>query len=257
MEPHTGLNNLDFIVLGILLLSGILAMFRGFVREVLSLASWTIAYFVAAKYHYLAEPWVHKHVQNQTGVILVAAAGIFLLVILICAIISNIIVGLVRGKALNAIDRSLGFGFGLLRGALVVCIVYLAATAIWWPDMDKTPSEKPAIEKVEKETSTDKPNIVHVKDVSQPPDWVMEAKTRPWLSRGAVVLRTFIPEKDIKSATSQLDAQKASAQHIIDQKSLDILSTPTPATKDSTAPAYDTNNRDSLNQLINQKSQQP
>lgn len=240
MEPHTGLNNLDFIVFGILLLSGILAMFRGFVREVLSLASWTFAYFIAAKYHYLAEPWVHHHIKNETGSALAAGVGIFLIVILICAIISNIIVGLVRGKALNAIDRSLGFGFGLLRGALVICIVYLAAAAIWWPDADK-PEDPKAKEAANK-----------------PPDWVMEAKTRPWMVRGAVVLRTFIPEKDIKSATSQfdeqLDKQKTNAQHILDQKTLDTLSTPAPAAKDSAAPAYDTNNRSGLDQLINQKS---
>lgn len=239
MEPHTGLNNLDFIVLGILLLSGLLAMFRGFVREVLSLASWTIAYFVAAKYHYLAEPWVHHHIRNEKGAALAAGFGIFLIVLLVCAIISNIIVGLVRGKALNAIDRSLGFGFGLLRGALVVCIVYLAAAAIMWPDMDKplSPDQK--------------------KEANLPPDWIMEAKTRPWMARGATQLKIFIPEKDLQSATSQLGEQKNNAQHIIDEKTLDILSTPTPAAKDTTAPAYDADNRNNLDQLINQKGKQP
>jgi membrane protein required for colicin V production len=236
MEPHTGLNNLDFIVLGILLLSGLLAMFRGFVREVLSLISWAIAYFFAAKFHYLVEPWMHRHIQSVKWTEIASEICIFLIAILICAIISNMIVKLVRGKALNAIDRSLGFGFGLLRGALVVCVVYLAAVAIWWPDIDK-PAEDRA------------------KDAGQPPDWIMEAKTRPWLSRGAVQLRAFIPEKDLKSATSQLDEEKTNAQHIIDEKTLDTLSTPTPASKDTTsAPSYDTDNRTGLNQLINQKS---
>lgn len=235
MEPHTGLNNLDFIVLGIVLLSGILALFRGFVREVLSLASWTLAYFAAVKYHYLAEPWVHHHIKSEQGAALAAGIGIFLIVLLVCALASNLIAGLVRGKALSAVDRSLGFAFGLLRGALVVCIVYLAAAAIWWPDMDKPPVEQS-------------------KDTVQPPDWVMQAKTHASMAKGAAILRSFIPDKDIKSATFQLDEQKNNAQHIIDQKTLDLLSTPTPANKDVPAPTYDNNNRDGLNKLINQKS---
>lgn len=239
MEPHTGLNNLDFVVFGILFLSAGLALFRGFVREVLSVVSWLIAYFAAVKYYHLAEPWAHHHIKNVTGAALAAGTGIFLVALLLCAIISSIIVGLVRGKTLNAVDRSLGFAFGLLRGALVICMVYLAVSAMMWPDADKPADQQP-------------------KDAAQPPDWVIEAKTRPWLVRGAMALKTFIPEKDIKSATAKLDEQfneqKKNAQKEIDQQTLDNLSVPKPVSKNSDSPAYDDKNRSNLDKLINQKS---
>lgn len=236
MEPHTGFNNLDFIVLGIVFLSGVLAMFRGFVHEVLSLVSWVLAYFIAAKYYHLLEPWVHHHIKNETGASLAAGTGLFLIVLLVCALLSNVIVGLVRGKALNTIDRSLGFAFGLIRGALVISIVYLALTAIFWPDLDK------AVDKEAKDEGR------------KPPEWIIEAKTRPAMARGAEFLRKFIPEKDLKAVKSEYSEQKDKAEKLINDQKLEILSTPVPAVKDAPTPTYDNTNRSDLDQLINQKS---
>jgi len=236
MEPHIGFNNLDFIVLGILFLSGILAMFSGFVREVLSLVSWVFAYFIAAKFHYLVEPWVHHHIKNETGASLAAGTGLFIVVLLVCALLSNIIVGLVRGKALNTIDRSLGFAFGLIRGALVICIVYLALTSIFWPEIDKPAEEQASGEG------------------GKAPEWIMEAKTRPAMAHGAEFLRKFIPEKDLKAVKSEYGEQKDKAEKLINDHKLEMLSTPVPATKEAPAPTYDKDNRSNLDQLINQKS---
>src|SRR5580698_4884696 len=136
MEPH-GLNVLDYSVLGIVLLSGLLALMRGFVREVFSLAAWAGAYFAAAKYYTLAEPWTHRWIKNQTGATALAAVIVFIVALTILSIAGHLIAKLIRGRALTAIDRSLGFLFGLLRGVLIVCLCYLGASYIPWLNMDK------------------------------------------------------------------------------------------------------------------------
>ena len=236
MEPHTGLNNLDYIVLGIILLSGILALFRGFVREVFSLIAWTAAYFIAAEYHGLVEPLVHHYIKGDVPAHYAAIIGLFLIVLITLTILGIIVAGLIKGQALTAIDRSLGLIFGLLRGVLVVCIVYLAAVAIWWPNIDKPPSDDD-------------------KDKSKPPEWLMEARTRPMMARGSAMLKAFIPEKDIEEQAKSFVIQKVESQHDLNQKALDMMSTPTATSgKDVPVPTYDDKSRSGLDQLINQKA---
>jgi membrane protein required for colicin V production len=250
MEPHTGLNNLDYIVLGIILLSGLLALMRGFVREVLSLAVWVGAYLIAARYYPLAEPTARHYIKSPSLATDVAAVSVFIIAFIVLSLISYLIAQLVQGRALTAIDRSLGFLFGLLRGALVVCLVYLIAVALIWPDIDKPPEPAPSVE-----AQTQNPAEAKEKDKNQPPQWLMQAKTRPFIAYGAAWLKNFVPEKQIEETTKQYMEQKASAQHVIDQKTLDVLSTPAvPGAHDDKAPSYDDKNRAGLNNLIEEKA---
>jgi len=246
MEPQTtilpaGLNVLDCIVLATLLLSGIFAMFRGFVRESFSLVSWSIAYFVAAKYHQLVEPFIHHYVRNEQATMLLASAGLFVIILVALTVIGNAIADGIHGKGLTAIDRSLGFIFGLARGVLIVCIVYMAAISIWWPDMNKPQAEqqKDAEQKKEK---------------NEPPAWLMDAKTRPGMARGAELLKKFIPEDDIKRTMDVFDEKKMESQRAADQEALDKMSTPTVTTKEPIPSSYGTEIRQKIDNLINEKS---
>jgi len=247
MEPHTGLNNLDYVVLGIILLSGMTALFRGFVREVLSLLVWTFAWLGAAQFHYLAEPSVHHYIKNPAFVAPIAAVAVFVVIFIVLAIISSLTVKLVKKSGLTAVDRSLGFVFGLIRGALIVCIVYMAAVSILWPNIDKAPEEQTQAEQDKN------PNPV--------PDFLMNAKTRPALAYGTALLKKLIPqeefEKTKKSAQDYIEQeyakQKAEAEAAVKQKELDMMSTPAISTgKEAPAPAYDDKSRNSLDQILNQ-----
>ena len=251
MDAQQGLTILDYSVFGIILLSGLLALMRGFVREVFSLAAWTGAYFAAAKYYNLAEPWTHRYIKNQTGATALAAVIVFVLSLTILALTGNLLARLIRGKALTAIDRSLGFVFGVLRGVLIVCLLYMGASYVPWLNMDrattahgegKTPDQIQGNEK-----SKDK-------EKDEPPEWLVDAKTRPALAAGADVLKQFIPEKDIEKTMQKYDEQKGNAHKMIEDQAHDILTTPgTENTKTETPPAYDNRSRSTLDNLINQK----
>ncbi|MDX2029015.1 MAG: CvpA family protein [Alphaproteobacteria bacterium] len=252
MEVHHGLNILDYSVFGIILLSGLLALMRGFIREVLSLGAWIGAYFVSAKYHTLAEPWAHRYIKNDTGASVLAALVIFIATLIILSLAGYLIARLVRGRALNAIDRSLGFLFGLLRGVLIVCLVYLGATYIPWLNMDKL-DRKAGQETIAE--NTEQGTAKEEKEKDQPPEWLAQAKTRPALARGANLLKAFIPEKDIEKTMRQYDEQKSSARRMIDQQAYDMLSPPGGGAKPTEKPSsYDDKERSNLNQLIIQQS---
>lgn len=244
MEPHHSFNALDYTVIGILLLSGIMALMRGFVREVLSLGAWAASYFVAAKYYPLLEPTIHHYLKNQTAVTAIAATCVFFLTLIILTIISVSIASLIKGTALTSIDRSLGFLFGLLRGGLVVCLIYLAATSILWPNLDKPVAA----------TTTEAQDKTKEQERSMAPDFLLDAKTRPALAYGAHFLKAFIPQSEIDKITKESLDQRAAAQRMIDQETLDALSVPKPASgKEDQPPTYDDKNRSGLDQLIDQK----
>jgi membrane protein required for colicin V production len=118
---------LDFILIGIMLVSGILALARGFTREVLSLIAWAaaaVAAFFAIQQKVLLDlvmPYVDKPILAQIAVGAVA----FVIVLVIVSIISVKISDRVVDSAVGAFDRSLGFLYGLARGLVLVSVAYL------------------------------------------------------------------------------------------------------------------------------------
>ena len=117
----------DGAVAALLLLSGVFAMMRGLVHDVLGVLGW-IGAAAAALYLYplaapllsgvLGEPWMQAAA---------AAFVIFLVALILLSLIARWLAALVRASALGAIDRVLGFAFGIARGAVLVLAAYIAA----------------------------------------------------------------------------------------------------------------------------------
>jgi membrane protein required for colicin V production len=118
---------LDFILIGIMLVSGVLALARGFTREVLSLIAWAaaaVAAYFAIQQKQLIDavmPYVDKPILAQIAVGAVA----FLITLIIVSIISVKISDRVVDSSVGAFDRSLGFIYGLARGLVLVSVAYL------------------------------------------------------------------------------------------------------------------------------------
>ncbi len=120
---------LDFILFGIMLVSGLLALARGFTRELLSLVAWGLA-AAAAWYASKQKPLldlVLPHVDPNKPVIaqIVVAAVAFILVLIIASVIGVKISDRVVDSSAGAFDRTLGFVYGAARGLVLVAICYL------------------------------------------------------------------------------------------------------------------------------------
>ncbi|KAB2915054.1 MAG: CvpA family protein [Hyphomicrobiaceae bacterium] len=129
-----GLAYLDAALLLIVVISGLVAMYRGLTREVLSILSWIIAagavaYFI--KYHRGVAEELAKQFANppQTSHVYIAqvviGAPIFVVVLIIVHLITSRISDTVLDSRVGAIDRILGFGFGVVRGFVLVVIPYM------------------------------------------------------------------------------------------------------------------------------------
>jgi membrane protein required for colicin V production len=116
---------LDLILLVVMLISGLLAMIRGFMREILSIAAWALA-AVAGIYAYAK---LLPLVKGSFGSDLVAAAvtvgGAFLLTLLIVSIVTVRVSDMILDSRVGALDRTLGFVFGLARGLIIVVVAFL------------------------------------------------------------------------------------------------------------------------------------
>ena len=183
------INAFDLIVLLILLLSAGLAFARGFVREVLAIVSWIGAALVTRFAVPHVSPIARDVFDNPTvtdflrgfgygaehrDLIADVAGGVvvFVAAMIGFSILSTIIARTVQGSALSAVDRSLGLVFGLLRGGLVICLVYLLL--VWL-----------------------------IPDRRDLPVWIEEARSRPLVERGAELLLGLLP-RDARAADGDL-----------------------------------------------------
>ena len=116
---------LDFILIGVMLVSALLAMIRGFMREILSIAAWVIA-AVATLYAYSRLlPYAKTYFNNDIIAAGAVIGGTFLGTLLIVSIITVRFSDMVLDSRVGALDRTLGFLFGLARGLVIVVVAFL------------------------------------------------------------------------------------------------------------------------------------
>lgn len=136
---------IDYAIIAVIVLSVIISLIRGFVREALSLAVWVGAFFVASQfYDQLA---VHfSRIEDEVIRNGVAVAILFITTIIVGALLTHLIWQLVQKSGLSGTDRFLGAVFGVLRGILLVCAALFFMDSFtglsnedWWQESDLIP----------------------------------------------------------------------------------------------------------------------
>lgn len=117
----------DYAVLAILVLSILLSVVRGVVRELLSLAGWIIAFMVASSFAAAFAPMLPSAIVGDQFRSVLAFASIFLSALLAMGLLTMLISALVKTAGLGFADRFMGSLFGFARGMLVVLLAVLAA----------------------------------------------------------------------------------------------------------------------------------
>jgi membrane protein required for colicin V production len=186
------INGLDLAVGIVLLISALLAFMRGFVHEVLSIAAWVGAVLAAVHGLPFARPLARGIIPIDWAADAAAAVVIFLAVLLALSILTNAVARSIQKSALNNLDRSLGFAFGLARALVILGIGMIIMD--WVTDGAR-------------------------------PGWMVRAKTLPVITLAADGLKAVLPE-DFMAAGN---AAKDGVNKAIDAKqTLDRLNLPTP-----------------------------
>ncbi|MBZ3691091.1 CvpA family protein [Phyllobacterium calauticae] len=152
---------LDGILLGITLVSAILAMVRGFSREVLSVVSWAAAAAAAYLFYKPVVPFLAPYISNETIAQIAAAGIVFIVTLIIVSVITMKIADFIIDSRIGALDRTLGFLFGAARGVLLVVVAMLFFN---WLVTDNQPA------------------------------WVAQAKSKPMIDSLGAKLISLLPE---------------------------------------------------------------
>jgi membrane protein required for colicin V production len=120
-----GLNLADWFILIVLIASGIISFARGFTKEFLSLFLWLAAFIAAISLEYLATPKINEFIGNEEISKIISYIVVFVIFIFIGGMIIKFISKLIKWSGASGFDRFLGVMFGLIRGSIVLFVIFL------------------------------------------------------------------------------------------------------------------------------------
>lgn len=178
------MEKLDIAVVSIIAVSALFAFIRGFTREILSIAAWVGAVAVAIYAGPMVQPTLDSFIPEAWRKVADSFHVGDILVFLVAVIFFSLIVGVISSQikqtVLGPLDRTLGLLFGVARGVLIVCLVYLVGS--------------------------------HMVQADDQPDWVAKARSRPLLAAGAAEIEQLVPRSLIeKNLPGVLPAAKNAA----------------------------------------------
>lgn len=164
----------DIAVLLFVGLGAITGFVRGFVQEILALAAWVFAIFAIRMLHTPATAWLEPHVGTSSGAAVLAFALLLLVPFAVVKLVARWAGGKSRASVLGPVDRVLGFGFGAVKGTIIVVLAFsvlvLGYDTIW--------------------------------GVGGRPEWITQARTYPFVNASSEALVQLIAERRREAAAA-------------------------------------------------------
>jgi membrane protein required for colicin V production len=212
---------LDLSVIGVILISALLSLMRGFTREVLAIASWAAAAAAAYYFYPAVMPYVKPYIQKEIVAQAASAAAVFFVTLIIVSLFTVRLSDAILDSKIGALDRSLGFLFGAARGFLLAVIAF---SIFNWLVAEK-----------------------------QQPEWVQTAKTRPALVETADKIIAMLPEDAANTIEAWIKAKNAAAAPAEEppDEATAPPSTPAPSSAPTASPTTSSADKQKLDTLIN------
>lgn len=173
------INTLDVILLTVVLVSAIIGLMRGFIREVLSLGSWLAAGWVTLTFFDDGRKLLQTYIESEAVAGIATTIVLFTLSLIGFSLAARLVSRMVQSIGLiGPIDRSLGFFFGFSRGAMVICVGYIMTLQM-------------------------------VSAQAKEPDWVTGSKLLPQVAKLSELFQDLVPGKLVKPSDYSLARLKA------------------------------------------------
>lgn len=121
------MSSVDYVIIAIIAVSAAVGIWRGFVRESLSLVIWVAAFWLAYVWAGTFESYFSATINDRSLRLVTAFVLLFLAVHVAGFVISRLLASLLESIGLNGVDRVAGGGFGIVRGVVLVAAVVLVA----------------------------------------------------------------------------------------------------------------------------------
>ena len=122
----------DFIFLSLAIVSSLLGLSRGFVKEFLSLTKWFLSVYISYISFEKTKIIFSSFLKDTAVIDLIAATTVFILVFIILSIIFNFLSKILSIKGIDFIDKTLGFVFGFLRIILIFSLLFIIYTDVFY-----------------------------------------------------------------------------------------------------------------------------
>ena len=172
------MNFVDIVVLAVIALSTLLALGRGFVKEVLSVFGWigaAIGTFLIFFYVPQVRLFFNQQISEPLLADIACAVSLFVILLIVLGFFNHAISSRIRASGLGPLDKSLGLVFGLVRGIVLVALAYMAMTDWFLPER------------------------------SRRPDVINQARTEPYVAMAATYIKELIPPELKARASAILD----------------------------------------------------
>jgi len=132
------MGGLDIAIIGVVALSAVISLVRGFVREAFSLAVWVLAFWVSWSFFRDLEVPLRAWIDSPTARLGIAFAVLMIATLTVGGLVNYLIIQLVERTGLSGTDRLIGMVFGTARGVLLVAVLVLLAgltplpSETWW-----------------------------------------------------------------------------------------------------------------------------
>ena len=174
---------LDAVLIVVVLLSALVALSRGFVREFFGIFSWIIAFFCTIYAQKYLFPFWKDLLENSLITHIISLVTIFVGVLVVCNVVINKIAASVqKDGSLNAIDSFLGFLFGVARGVFIMSMVYIIFASF------------------NQEQELDE-NGEPIEQIIVEPKWISDSQSRDLLLATSKVIISLLPEPMRQSIT--------------------------------------------------------
>ena len=155
-------NLVDVIIIVVILISGLLALYRGFLTEALGVAGWIGATIVTLTLFSTAQPFTRKFIPVNLAADIISGIALFLLSLVVISLITHSLANIIRGKKASFFDRTLGLLFGMLRGIVLLAFLYLL--------------------------------IIQFIPPEEHPHWIKESKTVPIIKKSSEWIMLIVPK---------------------------------------------------------------
>ncbi|GAB3475380.1 CvpA family protein [Marinomonas epiphytica] len=177
MDFFSSIATVDWLIIAVVVVSTLLSLKRGFVKEVLSLVTWLVAFLVAIKFSAQMQTLLADQIQNDQFRYITAFASLFIATLIVGALASFLLGSLIKITGLGSTDKVLGMVFGFAKGSLIV-VAFVSLLSL-----------SPAIEKTEMWKSSQLiPQLVLLKG------WVSDL-----LSKGSEVVNPTLIDRALSS----------------------------------------------------------
>lgn len=162
MQDYLPSSTADLVLLAVLVISAIFAMYRGFIREFLAIISWVAAFVITIYFFNPANVLMLEIVPNDMIAAGLTGILLFIVSLVVFSLIAATLSDIIHKTPLSSVDRLLGLFFGVVRGGLIICLLYFGVSWAY--------AGKPM------------------------PTWVTDSKSLPIVKKSSEYLTTLVPE---------------------------------------------------------------